>query len=61
MGLMIGIEVKGEKTNRELAAKLLQHGLMCLTAGPGLRLLPPLTISKEEMDKGLEIMKAALS
>ena len=61
MGLMIGIEVKGEKTNRELAAKLLQHGLMCLTAGPGLRLLPPLTISKEELDKGLEIMKAALS
>ena len=61
MGLMIGVEVKGEKTNRELAAKLLQHGLMCLTAGPGLRLLPPLTISKEEMDKGLAIMKEALS
>ena len=61
MGLMIGIEVKGEKTNRELAAKLLQHGLMCLTAGPGLRLLPPLVITKEEMDKGLAIMKEALS
>jgi len=61
MGMMIGIEVKGDKTNRELAAKLLEHGLMCLTAGPGLRLLPPLVITKEEMDKGLEIMKAALS
>jgi len=61
LGMMIGIEVKGDKTNRELAAKLLQHGLMCLTAGPGLRLLPPLVITREEMDKGLAIMKAALS
>ena len=60
-GMMIGIEVKGDKTNRELMAKLLEHGLMCLTAGPGLRLLPPLVITKEEMDKGLAIMKAALS
>lgn len=60
MGLMIGIEVKGEKTNKELAAKLLEHGLMCLTAGPGLRLLPPLTITQEEMDKGLSILKEAL-
>ena len=61
LGMMIGIEVKGEKTNRELASKLLEHGLMCLTAGPGLRLLPPLVITKEEMDKGLAIMKEALS
>lgn len=60
MGMMIGIEVKGEKTNRELAAKLIEHGLLVLTAGPGLRLLPPLVITKEEMDKGLAIMKATL-
>ena len=61
MGLMIGIEVKGEKTNKEIAAKLIENGLLCLTAGPGLRLLPPLVITKEEMDKGLAIMKATLS
>ena len=61
MGLMIGIEVKGEKTNKELAAKLIANGLLCLTAGPGLRLLPPLTITKEEMDKGIAIMKQTLS
>ena len=61
MGLMIGIEVKGDKTNKELAAKLIENGLLCLTAGPGLRLLPPLTITKEEMDKGVAIMKAALA
>ena len=61
MGLMIGVEVKGERTNKELAAKLIENGLLCLTAGPGLRLLPPLVITREEMDKGLAIMKAALS
>ena len=61
MGMMIGIEVKGEKTNRELASKLLEHGLMCLTAGPGLRLLPPLTITHEEMDEGLKILRETLA
>ena len=61
LGLMIGIEVKGERTNKELAAALIANGLLCLTAGPGLRLLPPLVITKEEMDKGLAVMKATLS
>ena len=61
MGLMIGIEVKGERTNKELAALLVDHGLLILTAGPGLRMLPPLTITKEEMDKGLAAMKEGLS
>ena len=61
MGLMLGIEVKGDKSNKELAAKLVDSGLLILTAGPGLRLLPPLVITKEEMDKGLAIMRATLA
>lgn len=61
MGLMIGIEVKAGRTNRELAAKLIENGLLVLTAGPGLRFLPPLSITKEEMDKGLAIIKETLS
>lgn len=61
MGLMIGIEVKAGRTNRELAAKLIENGLLVLTAGPGLRFLPPLTITREEMDKGLAIIKETLS
>ena len=60
MGMMIGIEVKDGYTNRELAAKLIENGLLILTAGNRLRMLPPLTISQEEMDKGLAIMKATL-
>ena len=61
LGLMIGVEVKGEQTNSQLAARLVEAGLLVLTAGPGLRFLPPLVITKEEMDKGLAILKAALS
>ena len=60
LGLMIGIEVKEGYTNKALAAQLVQDGLLVLTAGPGLRLLPPLTITKEEMDKGLAIMAQVL-
>ena len=60
LGMMIGIDVVGEQTNSQLAAKLIESGLLILSAGPGLRLLPPLTITQEEMDKGLAIMKAAL-
>ena len=61
MGLMIGVEVKDGWTNRDLAAKLIENGLLVLTAGPGLRFLPPLTITQEEMDKGLAILKGVLS
>ena len=60
LGLMIGIEVKEGYTNREIAGKLIENGLLVLTAGPGMRLLPPLVISKEEMDQGVAIMKKVL-
>ena len=60
LGLMIGVEVKEGWTNKDLAARLIQNGLLVLTAGPALRLLPPLTITREEMDKGLEIMRETL-
>ena len=56
MGLMIGVGVQG-MTHRELKDKLMAAGLLTLTAGKDtLRLLPPLVISREEMDKGLAIM-----
>ena len=60
LGLMIGIEVKDGYTNKAIANKLIENGLLVLTAGPGMRLLPPLVISKEEMDQGLAIMKKVL-
>ena len=60
LGLMIGIEVKEGYTNKEIAGKLIENGLLVLTAGPGMRLLPPLVISKEAMDQGVAIMKKVL-
>ncbi|MCF2665331.1 aspartate aminotransferase family protein [Oscillibacter valericigenes] len=60
MGLMIGIEVKDGYNKSEIANKLIENGLLVLTAGPGMRLLPPLVITKEEMDQGLAIMKKTL-
>ena len=60
LGLMIGVEVNGERSNKELAALLIQNGLLVLTGGKDLRLLPPLTITREEMDKGLAIMAQVL-
>ena len=45
LGLMIGIEVKDGYTKGEIANKLIENGLLVLTAGPGMRLLPPLVIT----------------
>ncbi|WP_455583024.1 aspartate aminotransferase family protein [Dysosmobacter sp.] len=61
MGLMIGIEVTEGWQKGEIAAKLIENGLLVLTAGPGMRLLPPLVITKEEMDQGLAILKKTLA
>ena len=60
LGLMIGIEVAEGYTNKDIANALIANGLLVLTAGPGIRLLPPLVITKEEMDAGLAIMKKVL-
>ena len=60
LGLMIGIAVKEGFTNKEIANQLIENGLLVLTAGPGMRLLPPLAISQAEMDRGVEIMAKTL-
>ena len=60
MGLMIGIEVRDGYDKGKILSRLIENGLLVLTAGPGMRLLPPLTITKAELDQGLEIMKTAL-
>lgn len=56
MGLMIGVGVQG-MTHKELKDRLMASGLLALTAGKDtLRLLPPLVITREEIDKGLAVM-----
>ncbi len=61
MGLMLGIGLKAGVSHKELASKCLEAGLLLLTAGSDtLRLLPPLTISYQEIDQGLEILRKIL-
>lgn len=57
IGLMLGIVVDSEKRAGYVQA-MMDKGLLTLTAGKdAIRLLPPLTLSLEEVDKALEIMK----
>ena len=59
MGLMIGVEVT--VSHKDAVKKCLENGLMMLTAGKNvLRMLPPLTITYDEINKGLEILKNIL-
>ena len=58
-GLMIGVEIKGKSADVEKAAA--EKGLLVLTAGEHVvRLLPPLVITMDEINKGLEVLKACL-
>lgn len=59
MGLMLGIRLKSKKAADILTAAA-DKGLLILTAKEKLRFLPPLTITYEEIDKGLEILKGLL-
>ncbi|MBQ8513773.1 MAG: aspartate aminotransferase family protein [Ruminococcus sp.] len=59
LGLMIGVELE-EKTALDVANAALEKGLLILTAKTKVRLLPPLTITYDEIDEGLEILKSVI-
>lgn len=60
LGLMIGIELK-EKKAADVVKAALDRGLLLLTAKTKVRLLPPLTITYEEIDRGLQIFAELLA
>lgn len=59
MGLMLGLALK-TKQAKAVAARCVEKGLLVLTAKTLVRLLPPLTISEEELTEGAAILKAVL-
>ena len=60
LGMMIGIETSASLSKIVEAAR--QKGLIILTAGENvIRLLPPLTISREEIQQGIAILKEVFS
>lgn len=58
LGLMVGIEINGDA--HETAAKCVENGLLIITAKDLLRMLPPLTITKEELDEAVKILEKTL-
>ncbi len=60
-GLMLGVGLKEGYHAGQLVQTMLEQGLLCLTAGHNtIRLLPPLTISQAELERGLAIMTEVL-
>ena len=60
LGMMIGITLAEGYKASEIAAKCAENGLLILTAKTKLRMLPPLNITKEEIDEGIEILRKTL-
>ena len=60
MGMMLGAVLKKDNA-KAVAAACVPNGLLVLTAKTLLRFLPPLTITKEEIDQGLAILQRTIS
>jgi len=59
VGLMLGFKTR--RPNVEVAAELRAKGLLTVPAGDNVvRLLPPLTVSEDEIDQAIELIEAAL-
>ena len=59
LGLMIGVRLKSKKA-ADICKVAVDNGLLLLTAKDKLRFLPPLNITKEEIDKGIDILSQLL-
>ena len=59
LGLMIGIDLDG-MTGAEAVNKLMDEGVLAIPAGQRLRLLPPLTISEDDIKTALDAMHRVL-
>jgi 4-aminobutyrate aminotransferase len=58
LGLMIGLEFVSKERRDRLITKAFKNGLLLLPAGKkAMRVIPPLVISPEEVDEGLELMQ----
>ena len=60
MGLMLGIRLSDSIKSADIVKKSIEYGALLLTAKAKVRLLPPLSITYEEIDKGLEALRKAL-
>ena len=61
LGLMMGIRLDESVASADIVRKGIANGVLLLTAKAKVRLLPPLNITYDEIDRGLEGLKKALS
>ena len=70
LGLMIGVELVGEgrtpdtEAFKAIAAHALDEGMFILNCGPDgnvIRFIPPLNVSTDELDRGIDIIDSALT
>jgi 4-aminobutyrate aminotransferase-like enzyme len=70
LGLFVGAEIvkdkkskaRGEKEARDIMDYCFKHGLLLITAGRNtLRIIPPLNISEDELNEGLDILEEGIS
>lgn len=61
LGLMMGIRLDDSVISSDIVKKGIEKGVLLLTAKAKVRLLPPLNITYDEIDRGLEALKEALS
>jgi len=60
IGLMIGIELNQKSTRDRIVRILFKNGLLVLPSGKrSIRIMPPLIITKNEIDNGLSILHDA--
>ena len=60
LGLMIGVEFEEGTKAADFVAKCIEKGVLFLTAKTKLRLLPPLIINDEQIEKGIALLKEVL-
>ena len=61
LGLMMGIRLDDSIISADVVKKGIANGVLLLTAKAKVRLLPPLNITYDEIDRGLEGLRKALS
>ncbi|GAB2322988.1 aspartate aminotransferase family protein [Alkalibacterium sp. m-11] len=60
LGLMLGISLKSQSV-KDVMLKAKEEGIMCLTAKGKLRLLPPLIVTRSEIDEAVACLKHILT
>ena len=60
LGLMIGLKLKS-KTASDVVKEGIKKGIIMLTAKDKVRLLPPLTITYNDIDKAMSILSTLLA